>query len=191
MVNIKIILGSSRPQRFGIQPAEWIKGLADQVEGAKFELVDLQKVKLPFLDEAVPAMMGTYSQDHTKAWSKLIDGADGFIFVAPEYNHGYSPVLKNAIDFLFKEWNYKPVTFVSYGAEAGGLRAVEQLRQVVGWVKMYDLSEFVSIPNYWTQLSETGKFQPNEQQVDLAQKMLKSLVFWSEQMKKSRKELGK
>lgn len=191
MVNIKIILGSARPQRFGIQPAEWIKGLSEQVKDAKFELIDLQEINLPFIDEAIPPLMGQYSQDHTKAWSKVIDGADGFIFVTPEYNHGPSAVMKNAIDFLAREWNYKPVAFVSYGAEAGGIRAVEQLRQVVAWVRMYDLSEFVAIPNYWTQLDADGKFQPNEQQTESANKMLKILVFWSQQMKESRKKLGK
>jgi len=191
MINIKIILGSTRPNRFGPQPAEWINSLAQAHKEATFELVDLKEFNLPLLDEPVPALMGQYSQEHTKVWSKLVANADGFIFVAPEYNHGVSGALKNAIDFLAAEWNYKPVTFVSYGADAGGTRAVEQLRQIVGQLKMYDLSEVVSIPNYWSQLNREGKFAATEAQAHAAEKLLKGIIFWAENMKTAREELRK
>ncbi len=191
MTTIKVILGSTRPGRFGIQPAEWIMSLSKAHPETKFELVDLQEVNLPVLDEAAPAMMQQYSKDHTKKWSKIIDGADGFIFVTAEYNHSIPGALKNAIDYLSKEWAYKPVAYVSYGADAGGARAIEQLRQIAGWHRMYDLGEFVSLANYWGQLGEDGKFTPNEVQTQNAEKMLKSIIFWTEKMKPAREELQK
>ncbi len=189
MVHIKIIVGSSRPGRFGIQPAEWIHALAAKHQDAEFELVDLKEINLPFLDEAVPPLMGQYSQEHTKKWSELLTNSDGFIFVTPEYNHGPSAVLKNAIDFAAREWGYKPVSFVSYGADAGGVRAIEQLRQIVSQVRMYDLSDFVAIQNYWGQLNEKGEFVPNQEQITAAEKMLAQLIFWTQVMKDARANL--
>ena len=131
MVNIQIIAGSVRPGRFNIQPASWLNSLAATRTDASFELIDLKEVGLPFLDEPNTPMQRSYTKDHTKAWSEKIDAADGFVFVTPEYNHSFSPAIKNAIDYLFYEWHYKPVSFVSYGSLAGGSRAVEHLRSVV------------------------------------------------------------
>ena len=187
---IKVIVGSTRPGRFGIQAANWIMDLTKEFPGATFELVDLEKVNLPFLDEETPPAAGNYTQDHTKAWSKVVDEADGFVFITGEYNHGVQPALKNAIDFAAKEWYYKPVAFVSYGADAGGVRAVEHLRGTVAWLRMYDLNDVVMIPNYWGQLDENGKFQPRENQNDDASRMLKNIAFWSEKMKPAREELN-
>jgi NAD(P)H-dependent FMN reductase len=190
MVNIKLIIGSTRPGRFGIQPANWLMELAKDRTDAKFELIDLEEVALPFLDEPQSAMTGVYENDHTKVWSTRIAEADGFVMISPEYNHSYSPSLKNAIDYLYAEWLHKPVAFASYGMHAGGARAVEHLRGVVGQLKMYDLSEHVIIPNYFTQLDRQGKWQPTDEQVKQAQAMLDALVFWAEQMKAARAKLG-
>lgn len=190
---VKVIVGSVRPGRFAKQPADWIMDLSEKHPEATFELVDLAEVKLPFLDESVPPSVsnGDYEQDHTKAWGKVIDEADGFIFVTGEYNHGIPASLKNAIDFVAKEWYYKPVSFVSYGAKAGGVRAVEQLREVAGWLRMYDMHDEVAIRNYWTQLDESGKFQPTDEQNEDAHRLLKNIAFWSEKMKPIREELQK
>lgn len=128
MITIKIIAGSVRPERFNIQPATWIYEIAKKRTDIKVELLDLQEINLPFLDEPVPPSMHQYSKEHTRRWSKKISQADGFIFVTPEYNHGVSPALKNAIDYLFYEWHYKPVSFISYGSLAAGARSVEHLR---------------------------------------------------------------
>ncbi len=130
MIRIKIITGSVRPGRFNIQPATWILEIAKKRTDIKAELLNLQEANLPFLDESVPPSQRQYSKEHTKKWAKSIDEADGFIFVTPEYNHGVSPVLKNAVDYLFYEWHYKPVSFVSYGSLAGGSRAVEHWRGI-------------------------------------------------------------
>lgn len=191
MTNIKIILGSTRPGRFGIQPAEWIYELSKKNKSAHFELIDLEKENLPLLDEPVPPLMQKYSKDHTKAWSKKIKEADGFIFVTAEYNHSVPAALKNALDYLFHEWNYKPAAFVSYGSQAGGARAVEHLRGIAGEVKMYDLREHILLPNYWNDLNENGQYQFNESLEKSAQELISSVIFWSEKMKKARTELAK
>lgn len=190
MINIKIIAGSTRPGKFNVQPARWITEIAKKREDMNAELLDLSEINLPFLDEPVPPMMQNYSKEHTKQWSAKISEADGFVFVTPEYNHSYSPALKNALDFLFAEWNYKPVTFVSYGSLAGGSRAVEHLRSVVAELRMYDLREQIMLPNYWENLNEKGEYMFSQQHQKSAKEMFDSLVFWANVMKESRDKLA-
>src|SRR5205814_3953697 len=115
--------------------AKWVNEIAQKRKDAAFELVDLKDLNLPLLDEPVPPSMGQYSKSHTKRWAAKIDSFDGFVFVTAEYNHGIPGALKNAIDFVFREWNNKAAGFVSYGS-AGGARAVEQLRQVLAEVQI-------------------------------------------------------
>ncbi len=122
-----------------------------------FELVDLADWKIPFFDSAMPPSMGTYPAGITTEWAKKTDEADGYIIISPEYNHGYTAVLKNALDVIYKEWNYKPVTFVGYGAVSGGIRAIEQLKQVVLELRMIPLREDVTIQNVWAAFDESGE----------------------------------
>ncbi len=190
MVKIKIILGSNRPSRFAEQPGAWLLAQGQAMEGAEFELVDLAEIALPFLDEPIPALHDKYQNEHTKAWAKIVAEADGFVFVAPEYNHGYTPVLKNAIDYLYKEWTHKPVAFLSYGSQAGGARAVEQLRAVVGHLSMYDITEHIILPEYYLNLDDKGNYQFTERHEKAAHTMLDRLVFWSEKMAAAREELA-
>ena len=131
MTKIGIILGSTRPGRNGEAVAKWVYEIATQRTDAEYELVDLLDYKLPHLDEACRRRMGQYTQPHTQAWAAKIASFDGFVMVTPEYNHSTSGALKNAIDFLFAEWNNKAVGFVSYGS-VGGARAVEHLRLIAG-----------------------------------------------------------
>ncbi|HEY0010335.1 MAG TPA: NAD(P)H-dependent oxidoreductase [Candidatus Paceibacterota bacterium] len=189
MPNIKILTGSTRPGRFNQQPADWLYALAKARGDMDVELIDLAELNLPFLDEPVPPSLRQYQNEHTKEWSKRIDAADGFLFVTPEYNHSYSPALKNAIDYLFFEWHYKPVGFVSYGSLAGGARAVEHLRGVSGEVKLYDLREQVLFPNYWENLDENGQYQFTERHAASANELMDRLVFWAAEMKASRAKL--
>lgn len=194
MTLIKVILGSTREGRFGNQPAEWIMELSKNYPQASFELVDLAKHNLPIFNDSTPPSMvtdGNYQKDSTKQWSKVIGEADGFIIVTAEYNYGIPAALKNAIDTVSNEWNYKPVAFVSYGTAAGGTRAVEHLRGSAGWLKMYDLREQVILANYWAQLGKDGKFKPSESQIHGAQAMLEAVTFWAEKMKPARLELQK
>jgi NAD(P)H-dependent FMN reductase len=130
MLKVALILGSTRPGRNGEAVSQWVYEIAKRRSDANFELVDIKDFNLPLLDEPIPPSMGQYSQEHTKTWSAKIDSFDAYIFVTAEYNHGIPGALKNAIDFLFKEWNNKVAGFVSYGS-AGGVRAVEQLRLVI------------------------------------------------------------
>ena len=142
-LKIGIILGSTRPGRKGDQVAKWV---LEQASGraATYELVDLADFNLPHLDEAITASQGRYENDHTKAWAAAIAQYDGFVFVTPEYNHSTSGALKNAIDFIYAEWNNKAAGFVSYGV-AGGTRAVEHLRLIVGELQIADVRQQVAI----------------------------------------------
>ncbi|CAN5192272.1 NAD(P)H-dependent oxidoreductase [soil metagenome] len=188
---IKIIAGSTRPGRFNIQPSTWIFEVAQKRDDIEVEIVDLMDINLPMLDEGIPASQQKYEKEHTKRWAKIIAEADGFIFVTPEYNHSMSGALKNAIDYLYTEWTYKPVSFVSYGSLAGGSRAVEHLRGIAGELKMYDMREQVMLPNYWEDLDENGVYQLSDRHEHAAQLMLEPLVFWAKQMKIARAELEK
>ncbi len=189
MTTVKVILGSTRPERFGSQVADWVMELTKNSNDITFELVDLKEVNLPLLDEPVPALFGKYSQPHTKAWAKIISEADGFIIVTPEYNFSIPAALKNALDYLAAEWRYKPVAFVSYGAGAGGALAVEHLRSIVANLGMFDLREQVLIPNYWTQLDEKGVFKSDDAQVEAAKKVIQRIAFWSSYLKPARNQL--
>jgi NAD(P)H-dependent FMN reductase len=130
MSRIAIITGSTRPGRHNEAVAKWVLDHAQRRDDAQFDLVDIADYGLAQLDEMMPASMGAYSQPHTHRWADTIASYDGFIFVTPEYNHSTSGALKNAIDFLYAEWNNKAAGFVSYGA-AGGTRAVEHLRLIM------------------------------------------------------------
>ena len=142
-LKIGIILGSTRPGRKGVQVAQWVLEQAASRD-ATYELVDLADFNLPHLDEEVSASQGRYANDHTKAWAAAIDQYDGFVFVTPEYNHSTSGALKNAIDFIYAEWNNKAAGFVSYGV-AGGTRAVEHLRLIVGELQIADVRQQVAV----------------------------------------------
>ena len=189
MIKINILTGSTRPGRFNIQPAQWILDIAKKRTDIAVALIDIELLNLPFLDEPVPPSQRQYSKGHTKEWSKTVDETDGFIFVSPEYNHSYSPALKNAIDYLWYEWHYKPVSYVSYGSIAGGARAIEHLRGIAAETKMYDLREQLLLPNYWEHLDENGKYRFTESQEKSANVILDDLTFWATQMKAAREKL--
>lgn len=143
---IQIIVGSTRPNRIGGNVAEWLYSLAAKQLDADFEIVDLADIKLPLLDEPFPARAGQYQNQHTLRWSEKVQEADGFVFITPEYNHGYSAVLKNALDYLYHEWAGKPVAIVSYGIQpGGGSRASGQLRQVVEELHMLTLPNDINL----------------------------------------------
>ncbi|MBB2748325.1 UNVERIFIED_ORG: NAD(P)H-dependent FMN reductase [Microbispora rosea subsp. rosea] len=177
MTRIGIILGSTRPGRNGEAVARWVHQIAAQRTDAEFELVDLLDYKLPHLDEALPPSLGQYTQPHTKAWADKIASFDGFVMVTPEYNHSTSGALKNAIDFLYGEWNNKAVGFVSYGS-VGGTRAVEHLRLIAGELQMADVRAQVAL-SLFTDFREFSVFTPNEFQAESLTAMLDQVVAWS------------
>ena len=140
MIKIGIIVGSTRPGRHADAVANWVFEKAKKRTDAQFEVVDIKDFNLPLLDEPIPPSQAKYSQPHTKAWARKVASFDAYIFVTPEYNHGPSAALKNAIDFLYAEWNNKAAGFVSYGASANGGRAVEHLRMVMSELQIADVA---------------------------------------------------
>lgn len=185
MLKIGIILGSTRPGRIGEGVAKWVLEQAKKRNDAEFELVDVKAFNLPLLDEPVPPSMGQYKHEHTKVWAEKIDGFDGFVFVSGEYNHGIPGALKNAIDFIYKEWNNKAAGFVSYGS-AGGVRAVEQLRGVMGEIQVADVRAQVMLSLY-TDFENYSAFKPNPMHDKTLITMLDQLISWSMAMKSIRK----
>jgi len=177
MTRIGIILGSTRPGRRGEAVARWVQEIAAQRDDAEFELVDLLDYKLPHLDEELPPSMGQYTQPHTLRWAGKIASFDGFVMVTPEYNHSTSGALKNAIDFLYAEWNNKAVGFVSYGA-VGGARAVEHLRLIVGELQMADVRSQVAL-SLFTDFENFTALKPGDYQRQALTTMLDQVVAWS------------
>lgn len=160
MLRIAIIIGSTRPERRGEAVARWVleRLLAQQHAGATFELVDLDDFRLPLLDEAIPPSQGHYQHEHTRRWAAVVAAFDGFVFVTPEYNHGPPAALKNALDFVYAEWNNKAAAFVSYGS-AGGIRAVEQLRLVMAELQVADVRAQVAL-SLFTDFEKFATFRP-------------------------------
>ena len=177
MTKIGIILGSTRPGRNGEGVAKWVLDVAAKRTDAEFELVDLLDFKLPHLDEAAPPSFGQYTQPHTIEWANKIASFDGFVMVTPEYNHSTSGALKNAIDFLFAEWNNKAVGFVSYGS-VGGTRAVEHLRLIAGELKMADVRAQVAL-SLMTDFENFSTFIPSERHEQALNVVLDQVVEWS------------
>ena len=139
---IAIIVGSTRPGRRGADVAAWVQEAAAGRGDATYDVVDLADHPLPHLDEAMPPILGSYGEPHTRAWASTIAAYDGFVVVTPEYNHSIPGVLKNAIDYLFAEWNDKVAGVVAYGAEDGA-RAAEHLRQIFGELKVPVVRQYV------------------------------------------------
>jgi NAD(P)H-dependent FMN reductase len=188
MYNVKIIIASTRRGRKGPSVASWVYDVVKKHAAFDTELIDLAVINLPFLDEPHHPRFRKYEQQHTKDWSAKIDPADAFIFVTPEYNYGYPAPLKNALDFLWQEWNYKPVAFVSYGGIAAGTRCVQMLKQVVSALIMVPLHESVNIPFFTKHINEEGKFIPDEVLDKSLEIMLHELETWAEGMKGIRKK---
>jgi NAD(P)H-dependent FMN reductase len=186
MINIAVIVGSTRPGRKAPDVANWVMEVAGTRGDAAFELVDIADFNLPLLDEPVPPSMGQYAQPHTKAWAAKIAGFDGFVFVTPEYNHATSGALKNAIDFLYKEWNNKAAGFVGYGS-AGGARAIENLRLVMGELMVADVRAQVML-SLFTDFEKFTTFNPAEHHERSVEAMLDQVVAWAGALKPLRKD---
>ncbi|MER5531993.1 NAD(P)H-dependent oxidoreductase [Streptomyces sp. NPDC002677] len=178
MTKIGIILGSTRPNRNGEQVAKWVYDVASRRGDAEYELVDLRDYPLPHLDEPMSAAWGpNYQHDHTKQWSEKIASFDGFVIVTPEYNHSTSGVLKNAIDYLYREWNDKAVGFVSYGG-VGGARAAEHLRLIAGELQMADVRQQVTI-SLRTEFENFSVFKPGQYTENDLTVLLDQVTAWS------------
>jgi NAD(P)H-dependent FMN reductase len=185
MIKIAIIIGSTRPGRHADAVARWVHGIAKKRTDAEFELVDIKDFNLPLLDEAIPPSMGQYSQPHTKAWAAKIGSFDAYVFVTPEYNHATSGALKNAIDYLYREWNNKAAGFVGYGS-AGGTRAVEHLRLVMGELQVADVRAQVAL-SLFTDFENFSTFKPASMHEKSLNTMLDQVIAWGGALKTLRK----
>jgi NAD(P)H-dependent FMN reductase len=176
MPTLQIIVASTRPGRAGLSIGQWVAERAAAHGTFDVNVVDLAQLALPFVDEPHHPRLRRYTQQHTKDWSARVASADAFVFVTPEYNHGLSAPLKNAIDYLHAEWQHKPVGFVSYGGVAAGTRAVEQTKQVVTALRMVPVVEGVPIPFFEQFIDEDGTVRANEPMEQGAVAMLDELV---------------
>jgi NAD(P)H-dependent FMN reductase len=181
MQRIAIILGSTRPGRNGEAVAKWVFEHAQKHGGAEFELVDLKDFDLPLLDEPMPPSMGQYAHPHTRKWAEKIGSFDGFIFVTPEYNHSTSGALKNAIDYLYKEWNNKAAGFVSYGG-AGGVRAVEHLRGIMGELMVATVRQQVAL-SLFSDFEQFRTLKPGAHHQGSLKILFDQVIAWSSALK--------
>lgn len=180
-LEIAIILGSTRPNRNGKAVADWVVAQTAGRTAARYTLVDLVDFPLPHLDEPIPPSLGNYVGEHTKAWADTIASYDGFVFVTPEYNHSTSGVLKNAIDYLYAEWNNKTAGFVSYGSVSGA-RAVEHLRGVMSEVQVAHVRQSVGF-SIAHDFEDYSRFTPNPRAGDQLDIMLDQLESWTAALK--------
>ncbi|PJX21782.1 NADPH-dependent FMN reductase [Psychroflexus sp. S27] len=183
---LKIIVGSTRPGRKAPIVADWFLELAKQYSNFEVELLDLKEIDLPLMDEPNHPMMQKYTKDHTKKWSKTIDEAVAFVFITPEYNYGRPATIKNAMDYLFNEWQEKPVGFVSYGGVSGGTRAVQELKLPTTTLGMMPLPQAVNIPFFAQFINDDNVFEANEPLKKSADVMLNKLQAWTKALKEMR-----
>lgn len=161
-MNIQIIVGSVREGRVALKIAQWIQ---EQLQAAQMtdlhaEIVDLKTWDLPIFAGANPPLTGIYDQPKQQEWAAQIAKGDAFIFISPEYNHGYSPALKNALDYLGKEWQGKPAAYVSYGA-SNGSRSIDQIRQVATQLGLLDSNAVIEIRDIFAR-NKTETFEAND-----------------------------
>ena len=190
MTIISVIVGSTREGRFSEKPAQWIFEHLRKRKEIEARLLDLRDFPMPFFDQAVPPSMPgrpPYPNEVVQKWTAKIAASDGFVFVTPEYNYGTSAVLKNAIDWVYPEWNRKAAAFVSYGS-AMGARAVQQLRETAIEVQMAPIRSSVPIPvaTLWAHFQggdvDKGLAEMDQQ----AAAMIDDLLWWTSALKAAR-----
>ena len=190
MMTISVIIGSTRQGRFSEKPAQWILQELRKREVIEARLLDLRDFPMPFFDQPMPpGMPGRPPYDHgvVKKWTEQIAASDGFVFVTPEYNHGTPAVLKNAIDWVYPEWNRKAAAFVSYGG-AMGARGVQQLRQTLIEVQIAPLRSAVHIPvpTLWAHFQGGDVDKGLAELEKQANAMIDDLLWWTTALKAAR-----
>lgn len=186
MLDLRIIVGSVRPGRVGLPVGLWVEKFASADDRFEVTLLDLAEIDLPLMDEPNMPHLGQYTKEHTKRWSSLIEPADAFILVSPEYNATPSPALKNSIDYLSAEWKYKPVAFASYGGVSGGMRAAQALKPTLLQMNMMPVPEGIVIPFVSSMVDDDGVFTPTEPVEKGAASVLDALARWAGALKQLR-----
>jgi NAD(P)H-dependent FMN reductase len=188
---IGIIVGSTRQERLGERVARWVERHARLREDLAVEWIDLVDWIFPNYYHPLPTRLAerNYSDQRERSWVDVVGRLDGVIIVTPEYNHGYPAGLKNALDYVYAGWNRKPVAFVSYGGTSGGVRAVQQLRQVAIELQMAPIRDEVNIPFVFRALDERGEPKDEIHRKRL-EAMLTDLTWWVETLKAGRIRAG-
>jgi NAD(P)H-dependent FMN reductase len=185
-LKLHTIVCSTRPGRVGPAVAEWFQSIASQDPNFDATLIDLAEVNLPMYNEPKHPVLQQYEHEHTKRWSASVAAADAFVFVTPEYNYGPPPSLLNALNYVYKEWNYKPVAFVSYGGVSGGMRSTVMEKMTVTTLKMVPLVEAVVVPMVAQHIGPDKKFMPNDLHANSAKTLLAELARWATALKPMR-----
>lgn len=183
---LHILICSTRPGRVGPSVARWFNEFAVRQGKFDVELVDLASFDLPVYDEPVHPARQDYKHEHTKNWAASVAAADAFVFVIPEYNFSAPPSLVNALDYVYREWNYKPCGFVSYGGVSGGLRAVQSIKLQITTLKMMPMMEGVMVQMVAAMIDEEGRFQSTEHIDKSAVTLLDELRYWADGLKAMR-----
>jgi NAD(P)H-dependent FMN reductase len=175
-MHLQVIVGSIRQGCVSLPVAKWVHGIAKSRSDLSVELVDLKAVALPMYELAKPPAMGEYEDAQQIEWAKIIARADGYIFVSPEYNHGYTSALKNALDYIYAEWGRKPASFVSFG-NVMGARGIEQLRLVLIELRMAPLTSALHLQDIHGRIGSDG-FQGSEKEVERLGRTIEDLIWW-------------
>ncbi len=187
MLEFLVIVGSTRRGRRGRVIADWFMDHACRLGRAHWTLVDLAELRLPCLDfEYVSSSDEPHPVEAVNQWKALVGDSDGFVWVTPEYNHGYPAPLKNALDHVYDEWHRKPVAIVSYGGAAGGARAAEQLRLVACELHMAPIQAALVIPSIQQRLADDPVAGLRDSQEHVAS-LVNELVWWAVTLKQGRR----
>jgi NAD(P)H-dependent FMN reductase len=189
VLELAVVVVSTRPQRQGLPIAKWFHEVAKAAGTFDVKWVDLAEVNLPLFDEPRHPRLKQYEHEHTRRWSAIVDRSDAFVFVTPEYNYSTPPSLVNAVDYLLHEWQYKPCALVNYGGVSGGLRSAQMAKLILTAVKMMPIPEAVTVPFFAKQI-ENGVFTPNELQTKSATDVLGELHRWADALKPLRAKKG-
>lgn len=188
---LHVIICSTRPGRVGPSVARWFHEFSSRHGKFDVQLVDLADFNLPIYDEPVHPAQQKYQHAHTKAWSESVAAADAYVFVTPEYNYSPPPSLVNALDYVYKEWNYKPCGFVSYGGVSGGLRSVQAVKLQITTLKMMPMMEGVMIPMVAKLIDDADTFQSNELIDKSGVTLLDELHLWTLGLKSMRESISR
>lgn len=187
-MKITVILGSTRPNRKGERVAKWFLSQLKSSDHISYELMDLKNYPLPFYNEVESPdnLNGNYTNEVAKKWATIVNASDGFILITPEYNHGVSAVIKNALDYVYNEWKNKPISFVSYSNGLGaGIRAVEQLRLITNTLQMAPLQYAIHLPRVQELIDENGVATNNAINNGVA-KLQNQIEWWATTLKNGR-----
>lgn len=188
-LKIKVILGSIREGRLGEKVARNAMDILSESNEAQFELLDLKEYPMPLFNLPMsPAQIKEpYTDPILAKWQEKIGEADGYIFITAEYNRGIPSSLKNAIDYLYNEWNRKPMAVISYGNIAGGTRAAEQLRTMSIELQMAPIRYGVHIPFIWEKIDEHGKVTDSHF-ISALNEQAEQLIWWTRALKTEREK---